>query len=77
MSIILEPKELTSVSRIKRFAFQIKHELDKLAAIAATDHSIAKGVSDFFGEAFFNLVRDKPTASGRATLGGSAGPGCC
>ena len=23
------------------------------------------------------LVRDKPTASGRATLGGSAGPGCC
>ena len=24
-----------------------------------------------------NLVRDKPTASGRATLGGSAGPGCC
>jgi transcriptional regulator with XRE-family HTH domain len=57
MSIILEPKELTSVSRIKRFAFQIKYELDKLAALAATDHSIAKGVSDFFGEAFFNLVR--------------------
>ena len=41
---------------MKSLAFQIKHEMDALASLAANDHVIAKGVSDFFGEAFFNLV---------------------
>jgi transcriptional regulator with XRE-family HTH domain len=57
VSIVLESKECTPVTRIKKFAFQIKHELDKLAAFAANDHLIAKGVSVFVGEAFFNLVK--------------------
>jgi transcriptional regulator with XRE-family HTH domain len=57
VNIVLESKECTPVSRIKKFAFQIKHELDKLASLAAQDHLIAKGVSDFVGEAFFNLVK--------------------
>jgi transcriptional regulator with XRE-family HTH domain len=56
VNIVLESKEWTPVTRIKKFAFQIKHELDRLATLAAQDHLIAKGLSDFLGEAFFNLV---------------------
>jgi transcriptional regulator with XRE-family HTH domain len=56
VNIVLESKERTPVTRIKKFAFQIKHELDKLAALAAHDQLIARGVSNLVGEAFFNLV---------------------
>jgi transcriptional regulator with XRE-family HTH domain len=57
VNIVLEPKECTSVSRIKTLVFRIKHELDRMAKLAANDHMIAEGVSGFFGEAFFNLVK--------------------
>lgn len=57
ISIVLDSKESTPVNRIKNFAFQIKHELHKLANLAATDRAIAEGVSRFFGEAMFNFVR--------------------
>jgi transcriptional regulator with XRE-family HTH domain len=57
VNIVLESKECTSVSRIKNLAFRIKHELDRMAKLAADDHVIAKGVSGFFGEAFFNLLK--------------------
>lgn len=57
VNIILETKEWTPVTRIKKFAFQIKREMDKLGALAADDHLIAKGVAEFVGEAFFNLMR--------------------
>ncbi len=33
VSIVLESKECTPVTRIKKFAFQIKHELDKPGSI--------------------------------------------
>jgi transcriptional regulator with XRE-family HTH domain len=56
VKILLEDKDCTPVARVKSLAFQIKHEMDALAGLAANDHLIAKGVSDFFGEAFFNLV---------------------
>jgi transcriptional regulator with XRE-family HTH domain len=56
VNIVLEPKDCTPVTRIKKFAFQIKHELDRLANFAARDHLIARGVSNFLGEAFFNMV---------------------
>jgi len=57
VKILLEPKESTPVARVKSLAFQIKHETDALAKLAANDHVIAEGVSAFFGEAVFNMVR--------------------
>src|ERR1017187_4754192 len=55
--ILLETKENTPVARVKSHAFQIKHEMDNLARLAADDHVLAKGVSNFLGQALFNLVR--------------------
>ncbi len=57
VNIVLESNESTPVARVKSLAFQIRHELERLASFAAKDHQIARGVSGFFGEAFFNLVK--------------------
>jgi transcriptional regulator with XRE-family HTH domain len=56
VAVALEPKDLAAVSRVKRLAFQIKDELDRLAGLAHGDHQIAQGVAAFLNEAFFNLV---------------------
>lgn len=57
LGIVLEPRKTTSVGRVKKLAFQIKDELDRLAGLARGDEKIARGVVEFFNEAFFNLVR--------------------
>jgi transcriptional regulator with XRE-family HTH domain len=57
VGVVLEPRDTTVVERVKNLAFQIKHELDRLAGLAAGDQKIARGVAGFFNEAFFNLVR--------------------
>ena len=46
-----------AVERVKRHAVAMRPEHEKLAEFAQADESIASGVADFFGEAFFNLVR--------------------
>jgi transcriptional regulator with XRE-family HTH domain len=57
LGVVLEPRETTAVGRVKKLAFQIKEELDRLAGPAREDQKIAQGVAGFFSEAFFNLVR--------------------
>jgi transcriptional regulator with XRE-family HTH domain len=57
LGVVLEPRETTAVGRVKKLAFQIKDELDRLAGLAQEDQKIAQGVAGFFSEAFFNLVR--------------------
>jgi hypothetical protein len=53
----MEPQETTAVDRVKWFAFQIKHQLDRLAELARDDQEIARAAAGFFDEALFNLVR--------------------
>lgn len=57
VGVVLEPKGSTTVSRVKRLAFQIKDELDRLAGLAQDDQKVAQGVAAFLNEAFFNLVK--------------------
>jgi transcriptional regulator with XRE-family HTH domain len=57
VGVVLEPRDTTVVGRVRNLAFQIKHELDRLAGLASDDQKIARGVAGFFNEAFFNLVR--------------------
>lgn len=63
VSILLCKSNETGVERIKRHAFAIKEELERLAEFAKNDDSIAKAVSLFFGEAFVNIVRMIQNAS--------------
>jgi transcriptional regulator with XRE-family HTH domain len=56
VAVMLEPREITAVGRVKGLAFQIKDQLDRLADLARDDQKIAHGVANFFSEAFFNLV---------------------
>jgi transcriptional regulator with XRE-family HTH domain len=65
LRIILESPRMTPVERVKQYAFRIREELDRLAGLAKKDHSIVQGVSDFFGEAFFNLLRILQDSAGR------------
>jgi transcriptional regulator with XRE-family HTH domain len=57
VNVMLEPQDTTSVRRVKKLAFQIKEELDRLVGLARDDQKIAQGVAGFFNEAFFNLVK--------------------
>lgn len=54
--IIGHRKGSTPVDRVKSYVFAIHRELQFLAELAKGDQKIAKGVSSFFGEAFFNVV---------------------
>lgn len=54
--IVLESRNRNAVTRVKNHVFQIKHEMDQLAKLAADDHEIAKSVSGFLCEALFNIV---------------------
>jgi transcriptional regulator with XRE-family HTH domain len=51
-----EPKR-HAVESIKHHAFQIKHHLDQLAALAQKDEQISTGVEDFFSETLFNMIK--------------------
>lgn len=46
-----------AVEEIKYHAFEIKNRLEKLAELANKDNGIYEGVSGFFGEAFFNMLK--------------------
>ncbi|MDB5390726.1 MAG: transcriptional regulator, family [Planctomycetaceae bacterium] len=63
LNIILCKRGETGVERIKRHAFAISEELERLAECAKDDDAIAKAVSSFFGEAFVNIVRMIQNAS--------------
>ncbi|MDA0922039.1 MAG: transcriptional regulator [Planctomycetota bacterium] len=54
--IIGHHKGSTPVDRVKSYVFAIHRELQFLAELAKDDQKISKGVSNFFGEAFFNVV---------------------
>ncbi len=51
-----EPRQ-NAVESIKHHAFQIKHHLDELAALAKKDEQISGGVENFFGETLFNMLQ--------------------
>lgn len=57
LGIVFAEHSRTITDEVKYHAFEIKRLLSKLARLAKKDEEIAKGVSSFFGEAFFNLVR--------------------
>ncbi len=63
MHLVVSPKNDTAVNLVKHHAFSIKEIMDHLTNLAQGDEKIAKGVANFLGEAFFNLVN---------MLGGSA-----
>lgn len=54
--IIRHRKGSTPVDRVKAYAFCIHRELKLLASLAKCDQKISKGVGEFFGETFFNMV---------------------
>lgn len=56
VNIVFTKRDETAVDRVKRHAFAIKRELDRLAECAHADEKIASGVAAFFGDAFFNVV---------------------
>lgn len=55
--IMLIPPGWTAVKEVKYHALCIKRIFDHLAGLAEKDHSIAKGVANFFNEARFGLGR--------------------
>ena len=57
LDITLADVRSTAVDRVKHHAFCIMRETDRLAELALADPSIAEGVSSFFDEAAFNLLR--------------------
>lgn len=56
LGLVVADRDWTAVDEIKHHAFSIKKLMDRLAHFANLDDKIARGVSDFFGEAFLNLV---------------------
>lgn len=54
-----------AVEEIKFHAFEIKHRLEKLAELAHEDDGIYEGVSGFFSEAFFNMLKVFEKASSK------------
>ena len=57
LDITLADARSTAVDRVKHHALCIKKETDRLAELASTDPSIARGVSHFFGETAFDFLR--------------------
>ena len=57
MHIVVAPKNDTAVNLVKHHAFCIKEIMEHLTNLAQSDEKIAKGVADFHGETFFNLVK--------------------
>jgi len=65
LRLVPENQNMTPVDRVKQLAFRIKHELDGMAGLAKDDHTIAQGVSRFFGEALVNLVKMLQDSAGK------------
>ncbi len=65
LGLNINAKPGKAVDEIKRHAFEIKRRLDQLAELANKDDNIYEGVSDFFGEAFFNMLRIFEKAVGK------------
>ena len=57
VQILFKNRDATAVDDVKYHAFQIKRSLDRLAELGCRDEAVAQGVANFFGEAFFNLVK--------------------
>src|SRR3989304_3200241 len=55
--LVLSKRDETIVEQVKYHAICIKKLLDQLARLAQDDKRIAGGVSAFFGESFFNMIR--------------------
>ncbi|MEE8450421.1 MAG: helix-turn-helix transcriptional regulator, partial [Thermoguttaceae bacterium] len=57
LSVGVIPKETKPVDTVKRHAFAIKRHMEDLARLAASDKTIASGVTQFFGEVVYNITR--------------------
>lgn len=57
IGLVFSDRKRTIVDEVKLHAFRIKHLLDRLAKFAERDEGIAQGIANFFGEAFFNVVK--------------------
>ena len=57
VSAVFNPKKESAVEEIKHHAFEIKNRLEHLAELAKKDEAIYEGVSGFYGEAFFNMLK--------------------
>lgn len=57
LNLLFSPRKDTAVDRVKYHAFAIKRELEKMAQCAQDDHQIAKGVANFYREAFINFIK--------------------
>ena len=57
VNLVVTPKNDTAVNLVKHHAFCIREIMKRLTDLAQGDEKIAKGVADFHGEAFFNLVK--------------------
>lgn len=55
--VTLRNRPSTLVDDVKFYAYQIKCALNQMVELAGDDERIARGVSSFHGEAFFNLVK--------------------
>lgn len=56
VSIAFMKRDSTSADRVKFHVSCIHQELQKMAGCVGEDKTLAGGVADFFGEAFFNIV---------------------
>ena len=57
IQVVFLSRNAQTVDRVKFHAMQIKNLVDTLAGLAQSDPAIARGVSDFFGEAAHNLLK--------------------
>lgn len=57
IELILADHDRTVADEVKYHAFHIKRLLDRLSKCAERDEGIAQGVTNFFSEAFINIVR--------------------
>lgn len=56
VSMSFAGRNRTAVDSVKYHALKIKEHLDRLGALAKKDEKLLEGISNFFGEAFVNLV---------------------
>lgn len=57
LNLLFSPRKATAVDRVKYHAYVIKRELETMAECAQADHQIAKGVANFYREAFINFIK--------------------
>ncbi len=57
LNLLFSSRKMTAVDRVQYHAFAIKRELEQMADCAQGDHQIARGVADFYREAFINFIK--------------------